>query len=103
MDRRDQWAAVHGLQRVGQDRIHERTNKLGFVADKHTLMFILPKLCQESPRTKSGQHMKQASDYILLCFCFCFSLCDREDQGAIIKAKPMVFRACISNNNLTFT
>ena len=61
-----------GLQRVGQDRMHERTNKLGFVGDKHTLLFILPKLCQESPRTKSGRHMKQASDYILLFVCLCF-------------------------------
>ena len=60
-----------GLQRVGQDRTHERTNKLGFVGDKHTLLFILPKLCQESPRTKSGRHMKQASDYILLFVCLC--------------------------------
>lgn len=71
---------------------------LGSLGDKHVLPFLMPQQYQGSPRVKGGRHVKQTSDYIPLGF---FSLCDWEDQEAITKAKPMVFRACSNNNNLT--
>ena len=61
-----------GLQRFGQDRTHERTNKLGLAGDKHTLLFILPKLSEKPQNLKWEAHEAGIRLHTTVLFLFFF-------------------------------